>query len=337
MARRGWLRNWLEFVPAWAVVQMLCWAPLPIARILAAGFARLLYLARPRWRRVARRNLELAFPALDERARGALLLGCYSNLGRNLLAFARLPRLDRDNISDWIVYEGFEHFEKALARGKGVIFLTAHLGGWELSSAAHALYGHPMDVMVRPLDNPLLDRLVDRRRRLFGNRTLAKTDSARQTLAALRANRAVGILADQNAAGDDGLFVRFFDRQASATKGVAQLAARTGAAVIPGFALWNDRARRYVLKFYPPLELASSGERGEDLREKYPALPNDARDSHPRPPRAVAVDPPPLEDPARGRARPLCRALAFAGKEAGRRRYTEMRGNVFVIRARESM
>ncbi len=195
------------------------------------------------------------------------MAGCYANLGRNLLAFSRLPRLSPRNIGDWIEYEGLEHFAEARAGGKGVIFLTAHLGCWELSAAAHALYGNPMDVMVRPLDNPLLDRLVQRRRRLFGNRTLPKSDSARKTLSALRQNRAVGILADQNAAGDDGVFVPFFGTQASATKGVAQLAARTGAAVIPGFALWNERAGRYVLKFYPPLDLASSADRAADVLE----------------------------------------------------------------------
>ena len=238
-----------------------------MARALAGALARLAYFCVPRWRQVARRNLELAFPALDARSRATIEKGCYANLGRNLLAFARLPRFTPGNISDWIEYDGFEHYASAVAAGRGVIFLTAHLGSWELSSAAHALFGNPMDVMVRPLDNPLLDRLVDRRRRLFGNRTLGKADSARETLAALRANRAIGVLADQNAAGDDGLFVRFFGLEASATKGVAQLAARTGAAVIAGFALWNATTGRYVLKFYPPLEFASTGDRSADLRE----------------------------------------------------------------------
>lgn len=211
--------------------------------------------------------MELAWPELDPEARDALARECFASLGRNLLAFARLPRLTPETIGDWIEYEGFEHYETALERGKGVIFLTAHLGAWELSSAAHALFGNPMTVLVRPLDNPLLDRFVDRRRTLFGNRTVAKTDSARTVLAALRDNQAVGILADQNAAGDDGVFVRFFGLPASATKGVAQIAARTGAAVIPGFAVWNEERGRYVLKFYPPVEMVSTGDRNQDVHE----------------------------------------------------------------------
>jgi KDO2-lipid IV(A) lauroyltransferase len=138
----------------------------------------------------------------------------------------------------WI-HDGFEHYAQAIACDRGVIFLTAHLGAWELS-APLTPHGHPMWLMVRPLDNRFLDRLIDARRRLFGNRTIRKKDSAREVLAVLRSNGAVGILADQNAGGSDGVFVDFFGRKASATKGVAQIAARTGAAVVPGFAVWND-------------------------------------------------------------------------------------------------
>jgi KDO2-lipid IV(A) lauroyltransferase len=221
----------------------------------------------PGWRRIADRNLDLALPELTPDQRGKVVRGAYQNLGRVVLALARLPRLTSANISQWIDYEGFEHYQQAIARGRGVIFLTAHLGNWELSSAAHALFGNPMHVMVRPLDNPYLDRLVERRRSLFGNRTIRKQHAAREVLRALRANQPVGILADQNAAGDDGVFVDFFGRAASATVGVAQFAARSGAAVIPGFAFWNDRSKRYVLKFYAPLDLSDSGDRKTDALE----------------------------------------------------------------------
>jgi KDO2-lipid IV(A) lauroyltransferase len=148
-----------------------------------------------------------------------------------------------------------------------VLFLTAHLGNWELSSAAHALHGNPMFVMARPLDNPLLDRLIRRRRALHGNRVIAKQDGARDVIRALRANEAVGVLADQNAAGEDGVFVDFFGVKASATRGVAQLALRTGAAIIPGFALWNESAGRYVLKFYAPVEPVQGPDREQNVLE----------------------------------------------------------------------
>jgi KDO2-lipid IV(A) lauroyltransferase len=252
---------------AWLAIQALCWLPPPAARALAGGLARLLYVALPRWRGSARRNLDLAFPQKPKSEREQILRGAVRNLGRVLLALARSPRLNQKNISDWIAYDGFEHFERAKQAGKGVLFLTAHLGNWELSSAAHALHGNPMFVMARPLDNPLLDRLIRRRRALHGNRVIAKQDGARDVIRALRANEAVGVLADQNAAGEDGVFVDFFGVKASATRGVAQLALRTGAAIIPGFALWNESAGRYVLKFYAPVEPVQGPDREQNVLE----------------------------------------------------------------------
>ena len=267
MAKHGALRNWAEYAPAWLAVQALCWLPLPLARALAAALGGLLFHLMPRWRKIARRNLELAYPQARRAERERILRGSFANVGRALLALARSPRLGPENIGEWIDYEGFEHFARAKQAGKGVLFLTAHLGNWELSSAAHALYGNPMFVMVRPLDNPLLDRLVQGRRSLHGNRVLAKRDAAREVIRALRGNEAVGILADQNAAGEDGVFVDFFGEKASATRGVAQVALRTGAAIIPGFALWNQQAGRYVLKFYAPVEPARGPDRERNVLE----------------------------------------------------------------------
>lgn len=267
MAKHGALRNWAEYAPAWLAVQALCWAPLPLARALAAGIGRLLFRLIPRWRKIAARNLELAYPQAGGAERERILRGAFGNVGRVVLALARSPRLTSGNIGDWIGYEGFEHFARAKEAGKGVLFLTAHLGNWELSAVAHALHGNPMFVMVRSLDNPLLDRLVQARRGLHGNRVIEKRDAAREVIRALRANEAVGILADQNAAGDDGVFVDFFGMEASATRGVAQLALRTGAAIIPGFAFWNQQAGRYVLKFYAPVEPAQGPDRERNIRE----------------------------------------------------------------------
>lgn len=267
MAHRSTLRNAAEFAPAWLIVQVLRWAPLPLAKGIAAAIFDLGRLLTPGWRRTAQTNLAMAFPDWEPDRRARAIRECYRNLGRNLLALARLPRLTPLNIGRWIRYDGFEHYASAIAQGRGVIFLTAHLGAWELSAAAHALHGYPMWLMVRPLDNRFLDRLIDARRGLFGNQTIRKKDSAREVLAVLRSNGAVGILADQNAGGSDGVFVDFFGRKASATKGVAQIAARTGAAVVPGFAVWNDAERRYVLKFYPAVALVDSADREADLLE----------------------------------------------------------------------
>jgi KDO2-lipid IV(A) lauroyltransferase len=142
-----------------------------------------------------------------------------------------------------------------------VLFATAHLGNWELSAYGYALLAAPMNVVARRLDNPLIDRLVERRRALSGNRVILKHDSARAVLKALAANEAVGVLTDQNAALDSGVFVDFFGIPASANAGFAKLAAHSGAVVIPGFALWSAERCRYILRFFPPIAMTGDARR----------------------------------------------------------------------------
>ena len=257
LRKRSFLRNLLEYAAASAVVGSLRFTPRPAAQRLARIYARLLDRAIPRLRKTGRRNLGMALPDCDAER---ILDGVFDSIGRLLLALSRFPAIDSKNVDQWIRYEGYEHFELARERGRGVLFATAHLGNWELSAFAHAIMSAPMHVVVRPLDNPLIDGLVARRRTLSGNRLLQKKDYARGILKALSANEAVGILIDQNASEADGVFVDFFGVPACAGTGFAKLAARTGAAVIPGFALWSEAEGRYILRFYPAIEISADAE-----------------------------------------------------------------------------
>jgi KDO2-lipid IV(A) lauroyltransferase len=264
MRRRSAVRDTLEYWMALAVVESLASTPLPVANWLARRYAGLLDMALPRLRRVALSNLAMALPELDRRMHQRIADGVFRSIARLLVTFARFPRIYggkmRGNIGDWIRYEGFEHFEAARKRGRGVLFATAHLGNWELSAFAHAWMAAPMYVVIRPLDNPKIDALVERRRMLSGNRPIGKKDYARGILKALHQNDAVGILVDQNASLEEGTFVDFFGVPACAGTGFAKLAAHSGAAVIPGFALWIESERKYVLRFYPPIEITGDAE-----------------------------------------------------------------------------
>lgn len=255
------LRNLVEYLLAVAVLKSLEWAPVAAADLLARGYTHLLDLALPRLRRVAQRNLSMTLPELGETRHTEIIDGVFRSIARLLVAFARFPSMSREQLQRWIRPEGYEHFEKALRTGRGVLFATAHLGNWELSAFAHALFASPMNVVVRPLDNPLIDALIERRRALSGNRIILKKDFARPILKALAANEAVGVLIDQNASPDSGVFVNFFGIPACAGTGFVKLAAHSGAAVIPGFALWSDEERRYVLKFYPAIPISGDAER----------------------------------------------------------------------------
>jgi len=229
--------------------------PRPVAERLARLYAQLLDAAVPRLRHTAERNLSFAYPNETAVWRARTIDGIFASIGRLLVAFSRFPAIDKSNVQDWVRYEGFDHYVRAKERGRGVLFATAHLGNWELSAYAHALLTEPMNVVVRPLDNPLIDDLVEHRRSLSGNILLSKRDFARSILHALRANQPVGILVDQNSSAENGAFVPFFGRPACANLTFAKLAARSGAGVIPGFLIWSEAERRYILKFYPEVEM----------------------------------------------------------------------------------
>lgn len=237
---------------------------LKIARL----WVSLLKAAVPRLRRTALRNLALA--GIDSRHRQRTVQGSFLSIARILVSLARLSRLTRDNISEWIRYEGIEHFHEARRRGKGVLFATAHLGNWELSAIAHGLMTEPMWVVARALDNPLLDRFVNRIRGCSGNRVIEKRSFARSILRALARNEAVGILIDQNTSAEEGIFVPFFGIPACVDKGFARIAAHSGAAIIPGYALWDGGEKRYVLRFYPPMY--ATGDVEEDTRRVHAHL-----------------------------------------------------------------
>jgi len=248
------------------VLSTLAVLPLPLANALARIYVHILDLAVPRLRRIAMRNLEMAGLAGQEH----ITAGVYKSIARLMVTFARMPRMNANNISRWIRYDGLENFTSAMARGKGVLVATAHLGNWELSAFAHAWMTAPMNIVVRPLDNLKIDALVEHRRALSGNHIIEKKDAARGILRALAAGEAVGILIDQNTMPDQGVFIDFFGMKACAGTAFAKLAQHSGAAVVPGFALWSEDERRYVLRFYP--EVPITGDVAADTQRIHSVL-----------------------------------------------------------------
>jgi len=268
--KKSWIQIRAEYALAGTLVSALRLLPLPLADATARATTRGLDLALPRLRRVARTNLAFAFPEFDAARRELIIDGVFESIARMLVSLARFPRLNASNIREWISYEGLDHYLDAKRAGRGVLVATAHLGNWELSAFAHAIMTEPMNVMVRPLDNPLIDDLVENRRTLSGNRLIYKKDAARAVIKALKNNESVGILVDQNTSPAEGVFVNFFGRLACAGSAFAKLAHHTGAQVIPGFALWNKDTCRYVLRFYRQIEM--TGDQSTDTQRIHSTL-----------------------------------------------------------------
>jgi KDO2-lipid IV(A) lauroyltransferase len=181
--------------------------------------------------------------------------------------FARMPSYTKENIEGVVILDGHENFLAGHRRGKGVLYLTGHIGAWELSSFAHALYGFPLHYMARPLDNTPLDAMVNEYRGLSGNKPIFKNESARVMLRILKEAGTVGILADQNTMPGEGVFVDFFGTLACTTTGIARVALHTDAAVVPGYAYWDEKLRKYRLRFEPAVELVRTGDAERDIVE----------------------------------------------------------------------
>jgi KDO2-lipid IV(A) lauroyltransferase len=254
------MRQRLEYALAWPFIKTLSLLPRPLSRAAAISLAWMIYLLHGRLRRVGMRNLSMALPEKSRSEHARILRGEFTSLGRQLAEVCQFPRYTKENVNRVVVYDGFENYERAVARGKGVLFLTAHFGGWELSAFVHSLHGHWMHVVVRNLDNVYIDRLIQRYRSMHGNTTVNKDNFVRGLLAAMKAGEEVGILMDTNMTPPQGVFVNFFGIPACTASGLARIALRTDAAVVPGFTIWDPVLRKYRLRFDPAVNLVRSGD-----------------------------------------------------------------------------
>jgi len=261
------MKAWLEYAAVWLLLNGLGFLPRPLARWLAAKVAGVLYALSPKLRKTAETNLHIAFPEWTEAQRDAVIRKMVRNLGWMAAEFARFPKYSKKNIEQIVVLDGNENFLEARNRGKGVLILTGHIGAWELSSFAHALYGYPLHFMARPLDNQRIDALVNSYRCASGNRAIFKNESARVMLKILKDAGTIGVLADQNTMPDEAVFVDFFGKPASTTTGIARVALHTDAAVVPGYAVWDESIGKYRLKFEPTMDLIRTGDTERDVRE----------------------------------------------------------------------
>ena len=247
------------------------WIPLKVRVWLLEGLSQLLFAIDGRHRRIAERNLALAFGKRTDKERTEITRSVFRNLGRVMAEFSYIPRLNEKNVGRYIWLEGEENFHRAREKGKGVLFLTAHFGNWEWMTAAFPiLFRCPCHVIVRPLDSKFLDGLVERLRTFTGNRIVPKEKSMGRIMRLLREGEVVGVLLDQNVAWQEGVFVNFLGELACTNAGLALLALKSGAPVIPVFNI-RQADGRYRVVMEPEIPIIKTGDKDSDV-EKNTAL-----------------------------------------------------------------
>jgi KDO2-lipid IV(A) lauroyltransferase len=267
MAKRGRLQTTLEYALARTIISGLGALPRPAAVALGLLLARIAYVLPGGLNRTGQRNLQLAFPEKSDAERHRLLRGSFENLGRLLGEFSQLPRATPEALRKLIEYDqvGLAHLREAEKNGRGIIFLTGHLGSWELLSFGWSALEYPISFLVRPIDNPRVEEMIEKIRTRFGNRAIDKKNAARQSLRVLRDGGTLGILSDLNSHPHEGVFVPFFGRLACTTAGIATLALKTDAVVIPTCAVWDKQKNRYFFHGDPPVELVRTGDHRQDV------------------------------------------------------------------------
>ena len=226
-----------------------------VGPMLSAAALRLMSSSRNR----IRGHLEIAFPDLDDAGRDEIVRGCSRHFGLMLAEVAHVWRASPKRIEELCEISGLEHVERALENGRGVMFVTAHCGNWELLSARLAVAGVPLITAVRQLDDPRLDRLVTASRERFGTEVVPRGPAAgRQMVRSLSRNMVCGLLIDQDIRDVPGVFVPFFGRPAWTPSGAATLAIRMRCPVIPGF-IHREPDGSHRAEFHPQLETPEGG------------------------------------------------------------------------------
>jgi KDO2-lipid IV(A) lauroyltransferase len=231
------LRHRVEYLLVLAVRSVVSVLPPSGASALGALVGLTFYVVDGAHRRLAIAQLGAAFPIRSEIECRAIARRTFIHFGQLLVTVLRASTLSPAQLRASVEVEGEERVRAALAAGKGAIIFSGHFGYWELHGLAHAMVLAPMSVLARPLDNPHLHALLERMRTATGNQVIYRQGALRKVLRALQANECVAMLIDQHIQGADAVAVDFFGRPASTTSALATLALRTGARLVPAFAI----------------------------------------------------------------------------------------------------
>ena len=264
--KRGKLQTNLEYYAVRLILGAVGSFPLETSMKFGKSIGKFIGSKLTRLQKTAHRNLEIAFPAMPKNEREKIVHGTLESMGRHLGFVSHFKNFKPEDIRNLVEVVGKEHFDKAYAAGKGVLFFTGHFGSWEVFNLLPQAFDQNINILVRRIDNPLVENFVDKMRTRFGSVTLDKTKSARTMFRVLENGELLGILADLNAQEREGVFVDFFGIPASTTTSIARLALKTEAAVLPAFAVWEESKQKYVVYIEPPIDYEKTENMDEDIK-----------------------------------------------------------------------
>ena len=268
MAKRGKLRTFLEYSAAKSVFTILGHLPPSAAMGIGRGVGAIAYWLAGDLRRTAATNLRLAFPEKTEEERAQLVRGCFDSMGRLMGFFSQMSSRSEEELKQLIDVQGWENLEAAKKdNGHKLLLYTGHLGAWELTSFGFSLLGHRFIFLVRRIDNPLIEQMVDRVRTRFGNETIDKLSAGREMLRILRhGKKSIGLLPDLNTLDDEAIFVDFFGVPAATTFLFAKFALRTNTPIIAVFSPWSEEKGKYLIVVEKPVSFERTDDEEENVR-----------------------------------------------------------------------
>jgi KDO2-lipid IV(A) lauroyltransferase len=269
MAKKTKTQIWIEYAGAQTALTTLGLLPRSAAVKLSIGIMHLVPIVLKRLRTTGLRNLEIAFPDKNVNERVGILRGTFENLGRVLGELSQFHKYTRSQLAEIIDFELDDEsaalYARNKAEGRGVLITTGHLGNWEMLVLGFAALHEPISYLARPLDNPKIDDMLNKRRTRFGNNPINKKNSAMLAIKTLREGGILGILSDVNTHPREGVFVPFFDVAACTTGGAAMLALRADALIFPTFCVWDKTAARYKFVHGSVIEPVRTGDRKNDV------------------------------------------------------------------------
>jgi KDO2-lipid IV(A) lauroyltransferase len=231
------VRHRLEYAIIRAIRALVGWLPHGMVRGWGATLGLLVYALDRKHRKVALTNLAHSFPTRSAPELRVIARRVFSHFGRLLFEMLKFSTLSPEAMLRRVEFEGEDRARLAYAQGRGVLFFTGHFGFWELHAMVHGLQLQPIGVLARALDNPYLNTLLEEVRGRTGNSVIYRQGAVRRVLKTLASGQGVALLIDQHMNSADAIWVDFFQRPAATTSTLAALALRTGAPVVPVFAL----------------------------------------------------------------------------------------------------